>query len=311
MNLFLISSSSYNETNEEIKKITGENTITINFDLEESSINDLIEEANYVSLFADQKFIVINNAYIFTSEQSKEEDLNGLLDYIEKPNPSSILIFTTLKPLDERKKIVKIFKEKAKVIIKKPLNEKELVLLIQNKLKKENKKISLNAINQIILLCQNNYDLIITELNKLLIYYENVEEIPDEEIPNIISNDELTNNFDFSDAVITKNQAKAFNIFDKLKENKEEPVMLIGLLASQYRLIYTVKYYLNKNYDKNSITSELKIHPYRVELAIKSSYNFTEKELLNKISLLADLDYKIKSGQVDGYAGLEMFLLEL
>jgi DNA polymerase-3 subunit delta len=311
MNLFLISSSSYNETNEEIKKITGENATIINFDLEESSINDVIEEANYVSLFADQKYIVINNAYIFTSEQSKEEDLNSLLNYIEKPNPSSILIFTTLKPLDERKKIVKTFKEKAKVIVKKPLNEKELVALIQNKLKEHKKTISLASASQMVLLCQNNYDLIIKEIDKLLIYYDHTNEIPDDEISNIISNDELINNFDFSDAVINKNQVKAFSIFDKLKETKEEPVMLIGLLASQYRLIYKVKYYLNKNYDKSSITSELKIHPYRVELAIKNAYNFTEKELLNKISLLADLDYKIKSGQVDGYAGLEMFLLEL
>lgn len=311
MNLFLISSSSYNETNDEIKKIAGENATIINFDLEESSINDVIEEANYVSLFADQKFVVVNNAYIFTSEEAKEDDFSALLNYIDHPNPSTILIFVTLKPLDERKKIVKIFKEKAKVIIKKPLNEKELITLIQNKLKAQNKKISLSAINQIILLCQNNYDLILQEITKLLIYYEGVDEIPDIDIPNIISNEELVNNYEFSDAVIFKNQSKAFNIFDKLKENKEEPVMLIGLLASQYRLIYTVKYYLNKSYDKGAITSELKIHPYRVELAIKNSYNFSEKELLNKISALADLDYKIKSGQVDGFAGLEMFLLEL
>ncbi len=311
MGLFLISSSSYNEVNDEINKITGENPTITSFDLEESSLNDVIEEANYISLFADQKYIVVNNSYIFTSDSSKEEEIDVLLDYVEHPNSSTILIFVTTKPLDERKKIVKTFKDKGNVIIKKPLSEKELIVLIESKLKEANKKISLNAIKQIILLCQNNYDLIIQELNKLLIYYDNKNEILDEDIPTIISNEEAINNFEFSDVVISKNQIKAFNIFDKLKESKEEPIMLIGLLASQYRLIFTTKYYLNKNYSESKITSELKIHPYRVKLAIGNSYKFSEKELLNKLSSLADLDYKIKSGQVDGYAGLEMFLLEL
>jgi len=311
MNLFLISSPSYNELNEEIKKIVSNDLKPITFDLEENTLDEVIEEANYMPFLDDKKYLVVNNSYLFTSDSSKEEDFSALLNYIDHPNPSTILIFTTLKPLDERKKIVKLLKEKGQVIIKKPITEKELVNLIQNLIKKQNKQISLKAINQIIELCQANYDLVLQEIKKLLIYYDDKEVINDDEIALIVSNETLISNFKFCDAVIAKDMNKAFKLFDKLKENKEEPVMLIGLLVSQYRLILTVKYYLSKNYNKASITSQLKIHPYRVELAINNAYNFSSKELFRKISLLADLDYQIKSGQVDGYAGLEMFLLEL
>ncbi|HOP65690.1 MAG TPA: DNA polymerase III subunit delta [Bacilli bacterium] len=309
MNLYLISSSSYNETEEEIKKITKENTI--NFDLEENSLEDLIEEAEYVSLFADKKYIVVKNSYIFNSNSSKDIDISLLTNYMDHPNPNTTIIFTTFKALDERKKIVKLFKEKATVIIKKPLKEKDLIEIISQKFKANNKKISLKAIKQIIELCQSNYDLILPEIDKLLICYEDKSVIEDNEISNIVSNETLITNFKFSDAVIAKNMDKAFKVFDKLRENKEEPVMLIGLLASQYRLIYTIKYYLNKGYDKSRIVSELKIHPYRVDIAISNSYNFNEQELLDKLVSLGDLDFKIKSGKVNGYSGLEMFLLGL
>lgn len=311
MNLFLISSSSYNLLNEEIAKIISSEIRPITFDLEESSLDEVVEEANYVSFLGDQKYLVINNAYIFSSDSSKEDDTKVLLDYLEHPNPSTVLIFTTLKPLDERKKIVKIMKEKGEVIVKKPFTDKDLAKIIEDLVAKAGKRVSLKAINQIIELCQSNYDLILQEIKKLLIYYEDKKEINDGEIALIVSNETLISNFKFSDAVIARDIKTAFKLFDKLKENKEEPVMLIGLLASQYRLILTVKYYLDKKLNKADIASKLKIHPYRVELAINSSYNYINKELFNKLSLLANLDYKIKSGQVDGYAGLEMFLLEL
>lgn len=310
MNLFLISSPSYNQTQEEIKKISNNQGI-ISFDLEECGLAEVIEEANYISLFGDKKYLVISNAYIFNSDSIKEEDQKMFLEYLDHPSDSSVLIFTTLRPLDERKKVVKLTKEKGEVIVKKPLSEKDLIPLVEKKFKEHNKNITLKAINQIIELCQANYDLILQEINKLLIYFDDKDDIDEKKIINIVSDETLVNNFNFSDAVIAKNMPKAFKIFDVLKENKEEPVMLIGLLASQYRLIYTAKYYLNKNYNKAQITSELKIHPYRVELAINNSHNYSEKELLNKICLLADLDFNIKSGQVDNYAGLEMFLLEL
>ncbi len=311
MNLFLISSPSYNELNEEIKKIINGDLKPITFDLEENTLEEVVEEANYASFLGDQKYLVVNNAYIFTSESTKEENLEILLNYLEHSNPSTTLIFTTLKPLDERKKLVKLMKEKGQVIIKKNVTDKDLVNLIQNLMKEKKKQISLKAINQIIELCQSNYDLILQEINKLLIYYDDKNIINDDEIPLIVSNETLISNFKFSDAVIAKDMNKAFKLFDKLKENKEEPVMLIGLLASQYRLILTVKYYLNNNFNKEAIVSKLKIHPYRVEIAINNAYNFSTEELFNKLSLLANLDYQIKSGQADGYAGLEMFLLEI
>ena len=147
-------------------------------------------------------------------------------------------------PMAKLKKIVKTFKEKGNVIIKKPLAEKELINIIKDKFKINNKKISLKAATEMINLCQANYDLILQEINKMLIYYDDINEIPDNDIKLIVSNQELISNFDFSDSVINKNQVKAFEIFDKIKENKEEPIMLIGLLASQYRLIFNVKYYL-------------------------------------------------------------------
>ena len=57
------------------------------------------------------------------------------------------------------------------------------------------------------------------------------------------------------------------------------------------------------------IASTLKVHPYRVKLALEANYpDFELKDILKK---LHNLDYEIKTGKVDKIVGLENFLLHL
>lgn len=306
MNTYLIYSNSYHELNEEVNKITKDNSNIIKYDLTSDDLINILEEASYASFLGD-KYIVISNSNILFEN---EDNYSKLEKYFLNPG-DAFLIFTSNNPYDERKKLFKLFKEKARIIIKKPLTEKEIVNLV-NKIIKENKKnISLSSVNRIVELCQSNYDLILQELNKLFIYFDKEVNIPDDKINEIVSNNIVINNFKFSDAVISKNMAKSFTYFDELKNNKEDVSLLVGLLASQYRLIYTAKIHNKNGLNKDEITNELKIHPYRVELALNNSYNYTESELEDKIKSLAKLDLDIKSGNIDSYAGLEMFLLDI
>ena len=64
-------------------------------------------------------------------------------------------------------------------------------------------------------------------------------------------------------------------------------------------------------FSEKEISAKLKEHPYRVKLALQSSYGVSKKELLNNLSELSILDFKIKKGDIDKVRGLETFLLSL
>ena len=106
--------------NKEINKIKLENNIldidVIKYDLENTRLEDIIEDALSISLFSNKKLIIVDNAYIFTGTTNKkliEQNIDILKEYINNGYFNNIIIFTILKEkLDERKNIVKLIKEK-------------------------------------------------------------------------------------------------------------------------------------------------------------------------------------------------------
>lgn len=311
MNAYLINGNSFYLLKDEINKIIKNQTNITNYDLEDDLLSDILEDASYVSLFDETKYLIINNANIFSSEKTKEEDITLLLKYLDNSNPNTTLIFTLLKPLDERKKLVKLFKEKYSVKTIKDLNENDLVNKINDILKLNEKKMSILSIHYLIDSCHNNYDIIINELNKIIIYLNNKTEITDNEVKEIVSKYTEIDNFKFSDAIINKNMIKAFSILEELQNNNVDAIMLIGLLASQYRTILGVLILNNENKSDSEIASILEIHPYRVKMAKEKSYYFTIELLKEHLCFLAELDAKIKKGLLEGYKALEMFILTI
>ena len=68
MNIYLISNESYRLINKEIKKITKDNKYET-FNLNKSSIKEVLEEASYFSLDDNKKYLVVTNADIFGSDK--------------------------------------------------------------------------------------------------------------------------------------------------------------------------------------------------------------------------------------------------
>ena len=94
-----------------------------------------------------------------------------------------------------------------------------------------------------------------------------------------------------------------------LKMN-EEPIKIVVILANQFRIMYQSKELLKKGYSEKDIASTLKIHPYRVKLAIQNSRNYTSDILLKNLNALADIDIGIKTGTINKDLALELFILK-
>ena len=86
------------------------------YDLTNTNIEKIIEDCEMNSMFTDKKVIIVNNSYIFTGQSKKgqiEQNLEALEKYLNNPNIDTLLIFISdSEKLDERKKIVKLIKQK-------------------------------------------------------------------------------------------------------------------------------------------------------------------------------------------------------
>lgn len=300
------------ELNEEkINEIVANGLNIIRMDLDENSIEDVIEEAGYLSLFSEQKYIVVKNANIFSSKKSNEKEINKLLAYFENPNPETTIVFVTEKKLDERKKVTKILKNKFKIHLIDELKDKELYLKVLAEFEMDKYKISSFAVNYIIKSCLEKYDLIYQEINKLKLYKIDDKIITDDDVIEATSISYENNIFDFTNSVIKKDIKKAFLILENLKLMKQEPIVLLVVLANQYRLMYQSKALSRQGKSQGEIAKILKVNPNAIWHSLQNGYNYSFEELLTKIENLADLDYKIKSGEVDRFLGFDVFLLNV
>ena len=307
---YIIKSDSYRllktKINELLNGIDKEN-ITY-YDLLDDSIKDIIENANYVSLFNDKKGIVVYNSVIFGTKYEYKEELSLLEKYLENSNNNTILIFIT-DSISTKKRCVKIIQDKGNIIELKKINDKSLNDEIKKYLNKLGFSIENSASNILINRCNSNYDLILNEIDKLLIVKKD-KLITIKDIEKYTNDNTNIDIFNFVDNIIKKRVDVALKDLHNIIENIE-PAIIFSNIASQYRLILCTKNLIKEGLTEKQIADEFLIHPYRIKLAHENSFNYSFEELENKLLYIGELDKKIKIGQLDKNNALKLFILNI
>ena len=289
----------------EIEKITKDfDKMNISkYDLTEDDIKDVISDAETFSMFADSKVVIAENAAIFTSSGSG--DLETLENYLAHINPNTILIFTVNEEkVDERKKITKKIKKDYKLI---SFNQNETPnSLVRNLLNGYN--ITSSNINLLIDRVGTNPLILENEVNKIKLYKDD-KTVTKEDIINLTTKRPEIDIFKLIDDIVMKNKDEALEIYNEMLKVNEEPLKIVILLASQFRLMYQAKELAKKGYSEKNISEVLKVHPYRVKLALQKGKKYKVETLLNYLNALADIDIAIKTGKTDKNLALELFLL--
>ena len=302
--VYLIFSTSYHLLDDELDNIFKDKSDIEIIDYNDSNINEIVNLASYTSLFNDNKNILVKNFDL----GSKDNEL--LEKYIESPNPTTTLVFTTDKKIDERKKIIKLLKKKNTYINIKPLNYKDISQKLIAIARKNGYKLYLNDANYITFASLSNYDIAYNQLEKIFLYYNEPCEIEKSVLDNVISHSLDDNSFKFVDAVIKRNINDAIKIINDFKLFKIEPLILVSMLAKEYRNLLITKDLYQKGYSNEKIQKELNLADWQIDKMINNTYNYSILELENKIIDLTKLDYDLKTSKIDKYLGLELFILK-
>lgn len=307
--MYLIYGESFRLIEEEIEKIIKDSNNKVEMDLMTTSLEDVLTEATYVSMFSEKKYIIVKNANFFGSGKITDEEVDMFLEYMKNPVDLSVLLFITYEKIDMRKKITKAFKEKYKIISVNATSFDDISLKVRNYVKKNKYTISSETIQYIMDCCQNNFDLVHNEINKLFLFYSSPQEIKLEDAKQIVSRSILDNNFKFVEAVIDKKMIKAIEILNDLYSLKVDPIALLMLLAREYRLLYSVRLLRSEGYSVSLISKELGLQDWQVDKLLRNCSKYSCDTLKIYLKELAKLDYQIKSGKIDKYLALKTFLL--
>lgn len=276
------------------------------YDLEDTLLDNALEDLDTYNFLSNKKIIIIKNVF----NDATDKKLEHLLKYIDNSNPDNLLIITTRK-IDNRLNICKKIKKNNNIeIVTVEINAYDYVKKLCDNYKIDNFSISL-----LVDLCKNDITRLNSEINKLKMYKINELEINKEDINNLVikklgdSNEIL---FSLIKYIISKDKKNAFITYNQLKEYNIDVNSIIGLMASQIKLTHQIKILDEENLSNQDITDKLNLKSvYQVKKIKEYIHKYTYDDIYDFVHKISNIDLAIKSGKLDSNIAIDMLIINL
>ena len=278
------------------------------YDLELTSINELLQDLNTIPLINDHKVIVGKNPFFLTTNKDIkiENNYDELTNYLNNTNEAATLILVAYEKIDLKNEHVKLIKKVGSIIEVEDFKKEDWPSVVAKLFANRQVQISRDGLNLFINKVGQDLSLAINEAEKLATFSTNITA---DDVKMLVSTPLENNVFALTNALVEKDYKKALKTFKDLKIQSHEPIALIAIIASQMRFMYQVLYLSLQKLSEKQIAEELSANPYRVSLTLKNVRKVDEQTLLGVNKQLAQLDLDIKSGIIDRFQGFELFVV--
>ena len=236
---------------------------------------DLVLDALETLPFASEKKVVLLKNITKFSEDFKKK----LVAYLKSPLPSTCLVI-----FDFANKFDFLISEK---ISAKRLDEESLKNIVEEELSKSHKAIKKEALSLLLSYCCDYYSLIKNELKKLSDAPTDV--ITEKDIANMVTKETEYSVFELTEALSKKDAKKAVELLSLMDKDSKT----FNLILNHFRRLFFVA--ISKDEDLPKL---LNVKEYAIVKAKELSRNFSKIQLKNIYSLLDDVDFYIKNGQM-------------
>lgn len=244
----------------------------------------------------------------------READEESLMRYLARPVETSVVIFIA-DELDKRRKLSKTLLDVCAAVEFAPLADKELAEWAKKRLRDLKVQTDERTLHQIVALVGSNVRTLTNELDKLATAALNSGLITMEMVDTLVGRSRELSNFELADHLIARNRKRALQTLKRILDDGAEPVMLIGLIASNYHRLALAKELMSKGAPNNEVFRQVGIFGRREEF-LATARRSDALELARSIERIAAADLAIKTslgggGTQGSRLQLEMLICEL
>lgn len=279
----------------------------ITYDMNNSHLSDILDEASMISLFSSIKVIIGVN---FDISKIDSDEIDYLSKYVKNINKDVYIVLIASK-IDARLKNFKIFKENFNIIdVGKVDNSVQIYDFVNKRIKDSGFSIDKYDIEYFIDKVGNDINNINSELDKLFIYKSEEKQINREDIDLLVIDNIDNVIYEFTNAVIEKNIEKISYMYNNFKKENVSVDYLITSLANVFRQSLIIKMLYNDGKSNYDIAKTINKKEFYVKKMLERLYTYSEDEISKIIIKLAqiDLDYKSGKSNIDM---LDIFLLDI
>ena len=239
----------------------------------------------------------------------RDADEQVLIAYVRNPAPSTVMIFIA-DDLDKRKALSKALLDNCTVVDFSPIKDAEARKWCQSRLKELKVAIDEQVLTEILRLVGTDVQTLYTELDKLAAAAIDSGRITLDLVDELIGRSRELSNFELADHLLAKNRKRALETLHRLLDDGAEPVMLVGLIASNYRRLAMGRDLLSRG-GPAEVFRNVSMPPFKRESYLATLQRSDAAKLAKGIQLIAAVDLAIKTSQATPRLQLEMLVCEL
>ena len=202
------------------------------------------------------------------------------------------------------------FSKKAKIFNFPRSTEAQLMSWLKKHFEKEGIAVSAESLSALLFRSGKVMDVLLSEVIKLSSYLKangrNV--LTARDVAEVASSTPECDTYALSNAILERNKRAAFAALDEMKRQRQDPLMVLGMMSRSYSELLTVTMMLESGMGQSDLEAQLKIHPFRIKAYIKASKLFKKGAAAAILDELSRVDVGAKFGGVSGYTAIEIFI---
>jgi len=274
------------------------------FNLANADVQQAIAAAEQLPMMAERRVVRVNNF-----ARLREADEGALLRYLSRPAPSSVVIFLA-DELDKRRKLSKTLLGACASVEFPVLADGELAAWAKSRLKDLKAETDERTLRQIIALVGTSVRRLSNELEKLATAALPSSYITMELVESLVGRSRELSNFELTDHLVARDRRRALETLRRLLDDGAEPVMLIGLLASNYHRLALAKELMTRGAPNNEVFRLVQIYGKREEF-LATARRSDANDLAQRIRRIAEADLAVKTSLGTPRLQLELLVCEL
>lgn len=271
----------------------------------DSGINELeiIDQAETMPFFAEHRVILIENSGFGKKMPEKLGEYLGTIP--------EFTIFIFVEPTaDKRGKLYKAAKAASRDIEINMPNESDLAKWVGGMIKSAGKQMKREAWSQFLMMTHDSMDNMATELEKLITYVGDRDQITLDDVNAICVARVETKIFDMINAISAKDLRKTLDLYQDMLAAKEPAMRILYMIVRQFRQMKVIKQLYAGGDNVSAIARKVGSPDFAVKRTLQLASNFSDQEINALLNDSADFEKSVKTGQLDEKLAVELIIMK-
>ncbi len=271
----------------------------------EAPIERALEAAGTMPMMAPRRYVHVADVH-----KLKAAEHAPVLAYLEKPSPTTVLVFSGEK-LDGRTKLGQALGKKTASFSFEAPKQHELAGFVQGRARRQKLDIEPEAARLLADLVGAEVGSLDRALEKVALHAGDGQTVTAEHVEELVAPTRVHSIFELTDAIGARDLGKASLLLRNALSGGDSGLPVLAMITRQFRQLLHVKAALGRGVAPRDLGRELGIAPFLVDPLVSQSKRYDIPELARAIDAALRADVRMKSTRLDHGVVLDRLLVEV